>query len=93
VRSISFDCFLFGNNRNFAGREAQLSSLITKLPTEDTEESCQRVALVGLGWVGKTQIALEIAFKIQELSLDCPVFYVQAIDIIRFEQAYCKIRG
>jgi signal recognition particle GTPase len=81
----------FRQNRNFVGRETQLSSLIAKLHTEDAEENCQRVALVGLEGIGKTQIALEFAFRIQELSPNCVVFWVPAIDAISFEQAYRNI--
>ena len=81
----------FGRNRNFVGRKPQLNSLIVKFHTEDTEENCQRVALVGLGGIGKTQIALEFAFKIQELSPKTSIFWVPAIDTTSFEQAYRKI--
>jgi Cdc6-like AAA superfamily ATPase len=64
----------FGRNKNFVGRQSQLDRLITILYTEDTEEDCQRAALVGLGGVGKTQIALEVAFQIQELSPQYSIF-------------------
>jgi tetratricopeptide (TPR) repeat protein len=65
--------------------------LITILYTEDTEEDCQRAALVGLGGVGKTQIALEFAFQIQKLSPGCSVFWVRASDTTSFESAYRQI--
>jgi hypothetical protein len=48
----------FGRNKDFVSRQSKLDRLITILHTED----CQRAALVGLGGVGKTQIALECAF-------------------------------
>lgn len=46
---------------------------------------------MGLGGVGKTQIALEIAYKIQEMSPDFAVFWVPASDASAFEQAYLNI--
>jgi hypothetical protein len=65
--------------------------LIAKFHTENTEENCRRVALVGLGGIGKTQIALEFAFRKQQLSPESSVFWVPAIDNISFEQVYRKI--
>ena len=58
---------------------------------EDSKEDCQRVALVGLGGVGKTQIALEFAFQIQQLSPERSVFWVQASDATSFESSYREI--
>jgi tetratricopeptide (TPR) repeat protein len=81
----------FGRNKDFVGRESQLNRLITILYTEDTEEDCQRAALVGLGGAGKTQIALELAFRIQELSPGYSVFWVRASDATSFESAYREI--
>ncbi|KFZ16903.1 hypothetical protein V501_02016 [Pseudogymnoascus sp. VKM F-4519 (FW-2642)] len=81
----------FGRNKNFVGRQSKLNQLITILHTEDTEEDCQRAALVGLGGVGKTQIALECAFQLQSASPTCSVFWVQASDATSFENAYRNI--
>jgi len=52
----------FGHNKDFVSYQSQLDRLITILHAEDTEEDCQRVALVGLSRVRKTQIALECSF-------------------------------
>ncbi|KAH8588542.1 hypothetical protein B0O99DRAFT_746711 [Bisporella sp. PMI_857] len=81
----------FGRNKDFVGRQSHLNRLITILHTENTEENCQRVALVGLGGVGKTQIALECAFQLQLISPACSVFWVRASDITSFENAYRDI--
>jgi hypothetical protein len=81
----------FGRNKNFVGRQSKLNQLITILHTEDTKEDCQRAALVGLGGVGKTQIALECAFQLQSASPMCSVFWVQASDATSFENAYRNI--
>jgi hypothetical protein len=63
-RSRPLSVLPFGRNKDFVGRQSQLSQLITILHTDNTEEDCQRAALVGLGGVGKTQIALECAFPV-----------------------------
>ena len=81
----------FGRNKDFVGRQSQLNRLITILHTKDTEEDCQRVALVGLGGVGKTQIALECAFQLQLISPTCSVFWVRASDKTSFDNTYRDI--
>ena len=81
----------FGRNKDFVGRQSQLDRLIKILYTEDSEEDCQRAALVGLGGVGKTQIALEIAFQIQKLSPEYSLFWVRASDTTSFDSAYRQI--
>lgn len=78
----------FGRNKDFVGRQPQLDRLIEILYTEDTEEDCQRTALVGLGGVGKTQIALECAFQLQKILPALSVFWVRASDVISFDNAY-----
>jgi len=78
----------FGRNKNFVGRNSQLEQLSLNIQTED---HFQRIAIVGLGGVGKTQIALEIAYRMKELSSESAVFWVPANDSSAFEQAYLKI--
>ncbi|KAF2452985.1 hypothetical protein BDY21DRAFT_417479 [Lineolata rhizophorae] len=64
-------------NRQFSGRHTQLDELELQLQAEGY---CQRIALVGLGGVGKTQIAL-----------DYSVFWVSAASSESFEQAMVGI--
>jgi hypothetical protein len=49
------------------------------------------VALVGLGGVGKTQIALECAFQLQKILLTLSIFWVRASDVLSFDNAYHDI--
>jgi tetratricopeptide (TPR) repeat protein len=81
----------FGRNKDFVGRQSQLNRLITILHGENTKEDCPRAALVGLGGVGKTQIALECTFQIQSISPTCSVFWVRASDTANFDTAYRDI--
>ncbi|KAH8755121.1 hypothetical protein F5882DRAFT_482702 [Hyaloscypha sp. PMI_1271] len=81
----------FGQNKLFVGRESQLEEVIAKLTPEDYEKDCQRVAIAGLGGIGKTQIALEAAFQIREKYPDCSVFWVSAVDVPSFEAAFLEI--
>jgi len=66
---------------------------MTLMYTEDTQEYCQRAALVGLGGIGKTQFALQFAFELQKRSPGLSVFWVQASSITSFENSYRAIAG
>ncbi|KAH6880031.1 caspase domain-containing protein [Thelonectria olida] len=78
----------FGRNREFVGREAILLQLLEKTPPSADGDDCQRIAIEGLGGVGKTQIALEAVFRVRDEYPDCSVFWVPAVDATSFENAY-----
>ncbi|MCJ1416129.1 hypothetical protein MMC32_002464 [Xylographa parallela] len=50
-----------------------------------------RIALVGLGGVGKSQLAIEYAYRIQERSPETWVFWAHTSNAARFEQSYRAI--
>ncbi|CZR68085.1 related to kinesin light chain [Phialocephala subalpina] len=50
-----------------------------------------RTALVGLGGVGKSQLAIEYAYRTQDLSPETWVFWVHASNAARFEQSFREI--
>ncbi|KAI9854168.1 MAG: hypothetical protein M1813_001338, partial [Trichoglossum hirsutum] len=56
-----------------------------------SQQSASRVALVGLGGVGKSQLAVEYSYRVQEKSPATWVFWVHASSITRFEEGYRKI--
>jgi hypothetical protein len=74
-------------NKRFVGRDETLVTLRDMLFVQES----QRVALVGLGGVGKTQVALELAFWTKENKADWSVFWVPALSEATFEQAYTDI--
>ncbi|RDW63389.1 hypothetical protein BP6252_10934 [Coleophoma cylindrospora] len=78
----------FERNPNFVGRECIILELDKKLSSSTV---CQRVALWGLGGTGKTQIALEYAFRRRDATPECAVFWIPAISIATFEKAYLDI--
>ncbi|KAH8592642.1 P-loop containing nucleoside triphosphate hydrolase protein [Bisporella sp. PMI_857] len=75
-------------NPQFVSRSSQLSELEAKL---FVDSYCPRVAIVGLGGVGKTQIALELAYQTRHKRPDCSIFWVAATSAENVQQAYLDI--
>ncbi|KAK6216103.1 hypothetical protein LQW54_003879 [Pestalotiopsis sp. IQ-011] len=81
----------FGRNKNFTGRESELADLLeVSQPTADKDD-CQRTVIHGLGGTGKTQLALELAYRLRGIQPYCSVFWVPALDVASFENAYRAI--
>ncbi|OJJ48680.1 hypothetical protein ASPZODRAFT_140947 [Penicilliopsis zonata CBS 506.65] len=70
-------------NRQFVGRSAELDTLKQKL---FVNKDCQKVALSGLGGIGKTQVALQFAFSVMENYPEFSIFWVQSLSMETFEQ-------
>lgn len=81
----------FDRNENFVGREEILSRVLSRILPSTYKDACQRTAIEGLGGIGKTQIALEAAYRIHEHYADCSVLWVPAVDATTFENAYREI--
>ncbi|KAG7429090.1 Kinesin light chain [Fusarium oxysporum f. sp. raphani] len=81
----------FERNEGFVGREDALHLLLDRIPPNANQDACQRTVVEGLGGVGKTQIALEAAYRLRETDPSCAVFWVPAVDGTTFENAYRDI--
>ncbi|KAG7402599.1 Nephrocystin-3 [Fusarium oxysporum f. sp. rapae] len=77
----------FSKNDCFVGREDVLAKLRGLL----FEQGRQKVALVGLGGLGKTQIALQLAFWVKENKPEYSVFWMPAFSMAGFEQECVKL--
>ncbi|RPA80558.1 hypothetical protein BJ508DRAFT_239903 [Ascobolus immersus RN42] len=75
-------------NPNFVGREEQLKKLDELLFREDVQA---RVAVYALGGAGKTQIALELAYRTLKKYPDCSVFWIPLISWDTIDEAYGEI--
>lgn len=73
-------------NRYFTGRESTLDWLKHKFFTQTPT-----MALFGLGGVGKTQVALQLAYWAKELLPGYSIYWVPALSEGSFKQAYSEI--
>lgn len=62
-----------------------------RLPPTAYPNTCQRTVVEGLGGIGKTQVAIEAAYRVREAYSDCSVFWVPAVNIVMLENAYREI--
>ncbi|KAI0197415.1 hypothetical protein EV127DRAFT_450364 [Xylaria flabelliformis] len=65
--------------------------LLERIPPAANKDNCQHTAIEGLGGIGKTQIALEAAYRFRDEHPDCSVFWVPAVNLTSFENAYREI--
>nr|POF14119.1 nephrocystin-3 [Quercus suber] len=75
----------FPRNAQFVGRSIELEALERKL---FIEQDCHSLAMVGLGGIGKTQVALYFAYLVLRKYPDVAVFWIPALSAETFEQAY-----
>jgi KaiC/GvpD/RAD55 family RecA-like ATPase len=77
----------FRKNRQFIGRATILEALEKKLFIKQSET----VALVGLGGIGKTQVALQFAYSVKANKQEYSIFWVAALSKASFEKAYAEL--
>ncbi len=78
----------FGRNRRFVGQQDLLGGLEAKLFNTG---GFAKAAIVGLGGIGKTQIALELAHWARDRAPDCAVFWVPALSLDSLRKTYLDI--
>ena len=77
----------FERNPSFTGREPEIKRLEQML---FKDQHTARVSVQGLGGVGKTQLALEVAYRVKAEHRDCSVIWMPATSRESLEQAYLK---
>ncbi|KAK9779433.1 putative Heterokaryon incompatibility domain-containing protein [Seiridium cardinale] len=78
----------FPKNRRFTGRDGILVDIQKRL---FGVESCQKLAVVGLGGMGKTQLALQLAYWVKERRPEYSVLWIPALSLESFEQTTTEI--
>ncbi|PVH69398.1 HET-domain-containing protein [Cadophora sp. DSE1049] len=77
----------FERNSRFTGRQVQLTEVEEKLLSGGST----RTAIVGLGGVGKTQLALELAYQVRDKYRNCSVIWIPATNTESLHQAYLNV--
>src|SRR5436305_182635 len=78
----------FERNTRFTGRESQLAKLRETLFVGG---QTTKIAITGLGGVGKTQLVLELAYRTREKYKNCSVIWIPATNIESLHQAYVDV--
>jgi putative hemolysin len=75
-------------NDQFVGRESQLIDLEAQL---FRNKQTTTTAIVGPGGTGKSQLALELVYRVRQANKSCSVFWVDAGDMDSLHQGYASI--
>ncbi|KAN0083910.1 hypothetical protein V8E54_002998 [Elaphomyces granulatus] len=78
----------FERNPRFLGRQNEVEELRERIVSKG---QVRKMAITGLGGVGKTQIALELAYRIRDKRPEFSIFWIPAASIEKIEQAYMGI--
>jgi tetratricopeptide (TPR) repeat protein len=78
----------YSRNDQFVGRQSQLAELETKLFSDKQNTT---LAIVGPGGTGKSQLALELAYRTKENDKNCSVFWIDASNLDSIHQSYASI--
>ncbi|QKX63759.1 uncharacterized protein TRUGW13939_10930 [Talaromyces rugulosus] len=75
-------------NPRFIGRQDEITKLEELITMQDGP---RRMAITGLGGVGKTQVALELAYRIRDREPECSVFWIPCISHAMIEQMFLHL--
>ncbi|OGM49971.1 hypothetical protein ABOM_001422 [Aspergillus bombycis] len=78
----------FARNPRFVGRQDEIDRLEELISTPGR---LKKIAITGLGGVGKTQVALELAYRMQAREDECSIFWIPCTSYEAVEQACMAI--
>ncbi|KAL2783320.1 putative kinesin light chain [Aspergillus keveii] len=78
----------FAKNPHFVGRQEEIQKLENLITMPDGP---RKLAITGLGGVGKTQIALELAYHVRDREPECSIFWIPCTSYEAVEQACMSI--
>ncbi|KAL4737696.1 hypothetical protein BDV11DRAFT_171685 [Aspergillus similis] len=78
----------FARNPHFVGRQEEIQKIEDSITVP---HGPRKLAITGLGGVGKTQIALELAYRMRDREPECSIFWIPCTSYEAFEQACMSI--
>ncbi|KAF9894417.1 hypothetical protein FE257_007920 [Aspergillus nanangensis] len=78
----------FAKNPKFVGRQHEVAELEKLIAAQDGPA---RTAITGLGGVGKTQVALQVAHRIRDRDNECSIFWIPCTSHAMVEQIFLNI--
>jgi tetratricopeptide (TPR) repeat protein len=78
----------FERNSRFTSREPELARLEEML---FGKPRTPKLAITGLGGVGKTQLVIEFLFRVADKQKDCSVFWFSAVNMESLHQSYLDV--
>jgi tetratricopeptide (TPR) repeat protein/nucleoside phosphorylase len=75
-------------NPKFVGRQDEITKLEESITMQDGP---RKIAITGLGGVGKTQVALELAHRTRDRDKECSVFWIPCTSHAIVEQMFLQI--
>jgi len=78
----------FERNPRFTGRESQLAQVKEKLFAKD---HTAKIAITGLGGMGKTQLVLELLYRTKEKHKNCSMIWIPATNMESLHQGYLNV--
>jgi tetratricopeptide (TPR) repeat protein len=78
----------FERNPNFTGREFQLAKLEKELSKQG---QTTKLAITGLGGVGKTQLVLELVYRVRDKHKSRSIIWIPATNMESLHQAYLDV--
>ncbi|KAI3190748.1 hypothetical protein CBS147311_9727 [Penicillium roqueforti] len=78
----------FARNPRFVGRQQEIDHLENFI---SKSSGPNKIAIHGLGGIGKTQIALELAYRMREKNPECSIFWIPCTNYESVEQTYLNI--
>ncbi|KAL4924960.1 uncharacterized protein BDV17DRAFT_294909 [Aspergillus undulatus] len=88
IKNTPYTIIRFPRNLRFVGRQSELRQLEEWISLPDGPK---KLAITGLGGMGKTQIALELAYRMRDRDTQCSVFWIPCTSVEAVDQAYMAI--